>query len=62
MDPRSAVGVVHGVDPEKDPELFERRLAEMARESTAYDVARVFGVQEVIDPADTRRFLIGCAA
>ena len=31
----------------------------MARESTAYDVARVYGVQDVIDPADTRGFLIG---
>ncbi|WP_286929966.1 MULTISPECIES: acyl-CoA carboxylase subunit beta [Aeromicrobium] len=58
MDPRSAVGVVHGVDPDKEPEEFERRFDEMARESTGYDAARVFGVQEVIDPADTRRFLI----
>ena len=59
MDPRSAVGVVYGVTQEDDPELYERRLAEMARESTAYDVARVYGVQDVIDPADTRGFLIG---
>ncbi len=56
MDPRSAVGVVYGVTQEDDPELYERRLAEMARESTAYDVARVYGVQDVIDPADTRAF------
>lgn len=58
MDPRSAVGVVHGIDSEKDPDDFERRLNEMARDSTGYDAARVFGVQEVINPADTRRFLI----
>ena len=59
MDPRSAVGVVYGVRPEDDPERYERHLADMARESTAYDVARVYGVQDVIDPADTRAFLLG---
>ncbi|MEV0702843.1 carboxyl transferase domain-containing protein [Saccharopolyspora sp. NPDC050389] len=58
MDPRSAVSVVHGINPEDDPELYERRLSEMAKESTGYDVARVYGVEDVIDPADTREFLI----
>ncbi|MFV0535571.1 MAG: acyl-CoA carboxylase subunit beta [Cumulibacter sp.] len=58
MDPRSAVGVVYGVDPEKEPELFQQRFEEMAKESTGYDVARAFGVQDVIDPADTRGYLI----
>lgn len=58
MDPRSAVGVVYGLDPTRDPEEYERRLGQMTKESTAYDVARVYGVQDVIDPADTRPFLI----
>ncbi|SEP37756.1 acyl-CoA carboxylase subunit beta [Amycolatopsis saalfeldensis] len=59
MDPRSAVGVVHGIDPAADPRLYERKLAEMAKDSTGYDVARVYGVQDVIDPADTREFILG---
>lgn len=58
MDPRSAVSVVHGLDPEREPELYAERLAEMSRDTTAYDVARVYGVQEVIDPVDTRAYLI----
>lgn len=58
MDPRSAVGVVYGVNSETDPELYEQRLSEMAKESTGYDVARAYGVQDVIDPADTRDYLI----
>lgn len=58
MDPRSAVSVVHGIEPETDPIEYERRLAEMSKESTAYDVARVYGVQDVIDPADTRWFIM----
>jgi acetyl-CoA carboxylase carboxyltransferase component len=57
MDPRSAVAVVYGITPEQDAAEYERRLAEMSRETTAYDVARVFGVDDVIDPADTRRFI-----
>lgn len=57
MDPRSAVSVVHGIEPDDDPERYDRHLREMARESTAYDVARVYGVQDVIAPADTRSFI-----
>jgi methylmalonyl-CoA decarboxylase subunit alpha len=59
MDPRSAVAVVHGIEQDKEPELYEQRLQEMARESTAYDVARVYGINDVIDPVDTRRFILG---
>jgi acetyl-CoA carboxylase carboxyltransferase component len=58
MDPRSAVAVVYGLEPEQDPERYEQRLQEMARASTAYDVARVYGVHDVIDPADTRSFIL----
>jgi acetyl-CoA carboxylase carboxyltransferase component len=59
MDPRSAVAVVYGIEPDQDPELYERRLREMARASTAYDVARVYGVDDVISPVDTRSFILG---
>lgn len=58
MDPRSAVAVVYGVTEEDDPEEYARRLDEMARESTGYDVARVFGVHDVIDPVDTRSYIM----
>ena len=57
MDPRSAVEIVHGVRAEEDTEAFEAHLQEMARESTAYDVAAVYGVQDVIDPGETRSWL-----
>lgn len=59
MDPTSAVSVVHGLDPEKDPELYELRLAEMAKGTTAYDMASVYGFEQVIDPAETREYIIG---
>jgi acetyl-CoA carboxylase carboxyltransferase component len=59
MDPRSAVAVVYGIEPDQNPELYEQRLQEMAKASTAYDVARVYGVEDVINPVDTRSFILG---
>lgn len=59
MDPRSAVSVVYGEDIETDdPERFEEHLAEMARDSSAYGLASVYGVKEVLDPRETRDYLI----
>ena len=57
MDPRTAVMVVHGVKQEDDPERFETLLAEMARNGSAYDLASVFGVKDVLDPRETREYL-----
>jgi acetyl-CoA carboxylase carboxyltransferase component len=58
MDPRSAVSIVHGIEPEDDPEHFEHLVDEMrALGGSAYDLAAVAGVKEVIDPRDTRAYL-----
>jgi acetyl-CoA carboxylase carboxyltransferase component len=57
MNPRTAVMVVHGVKEEDDPERFDKLLAEMARNGSAYDLAAVFGVKEVLDPRETREYL-----
>lgn len=62
MDPTSAVSVVHGVDPEAEPELYAEKLAEMSKGTSAYDVAGVYGFEQVIDPADTREFIINALA
>jgi acetyl-CoA carboxylase carboxyltransferase component len=58
MDPRSAVAVVHGVEEADDPERYQTLLKEMARDGGAYDLAAVFGVKEVLDPRETRAYLI----
>lgn len=57
MDPRTAVMVVHGVREEDDPERFRSLLADMARNGSAYDLAAVYGVKEVLDPRETRDYL-----
>lgn len=58
MDPRSGVRVVHGLSPDDDHVRYERLLADMNRDNTAYDLASVYGAQDVIDPRETRAYLI----
>lgn len=53
-----AVNVVFGVKKEKDPERFEELLSRMAKDTEPWGAAGLFGVNEIIDPADTRHFLI----
>jgi acetyl-CoA carboxylase carboxyltransferase component len=57
MNPRTAVMVVHGVKEEDDPVRFEQLLKEMTRNGSAYDLAAIFGVKEVLDPRETRAYL-----
>jgi acetyl-CoA carboxylase carboxyltransferase component len=58
MDPRSAVSIVHGVEPQDEPERYEELLAEMTKGTTAYDAAAVYAAHSVIHPAQTRAHLI----
>ena len=39
MDPRHAVTIVHGVKREEDPEHFDELFAEMAKDTSAYEMA-----------------------
>lgn len=57
MNPRTAVMVVHGVKEEDDPARFQELLKDMARNGSAYDLAAIFGVKDVLDPRETRSYL-----
>src|SRR5690625_1315670 len=57
MDPHSGVSVVHGINQEDDPEKFNEHLKEMSRDTSAYSLASIYGVQNVIDPRETRDYL-----
>lgn len=57
MDPGIGVSVVHGLNRKDDPEAFDAACEEFRTGTSAYDMASVFGVQEVIDPRETRAFL-----
>jgi acetyl-CoA carboxylase carboxyltransferase component len=58
MDPEVAVNVIHGLRREDDPERFAAAVAEMQRDVSAYALAGPFAAHEVLDPRDSRRFLL----
>lgn len=55
MDPRSGVAVVHNLAPGADG--YDEALAEMSRDTSAYDLGSVNGARAVIDPRETRSYL-----
>ena len=57
MDPNVGVNVVHGVRHEDDPERFAQLVAEIRRDSSAYDLAGIFSAQAVLDPRESRTWL-----
>lgn len=58
MDPATGVNVVHGVSRQTDPERFEELFQEFSRGTEPWGAATHFGLNDVIDPADTRGFLV----
>ena len=57
MDPRVSVNVLYGVKEEDDPERFRRLVAEVDRDTTPWELARLYEAQYVLDPRDTRSWL-----
>jgi methylmalonyl-CoA decarboxylase subunit alpha len=57
MDPNVGVNVVYGVRHEDDPKRFAELVAEVQRDSSAYDLAGIFAAQAVIDPRESRAWL-----
>jgi acetyl-CoA carboxylase carboxyltransferase component len=58
MDPAVSVNVLYGVRYQDDPERFEQLKAEVERDTSAWGLAELFEAQSVIDPRDTRDYLI----
>jgi acetyl-CoA carboxylase carboxyltransferase component len=58
MDPRTAVNVVFGLKREDDPEEFDRRVEELARDAAPWELAAMYEAHDVLDPRETRRYLI----
>lgn len=58
MDPEVGVNVVYRVRPQDDPEKFKQLAAHLARGTSAYDLAAPFMAQTVLDPRETRDWLI----
>lgn len=58
MDPNIGVNVIYGVTAESDPQKFEELKAEISRETSAYDLAAIYSAQTVLDPRETRHWLM----
>ncbi|MFN7087549.1 MAG: acyl-CoA carboxylase subunit beta [Burkholderiales bacterium] len=58
MDPAVSVNVLYGVKREDDPERFDALKAEVERDTSAWGLAELYEAQTVIDPRDTREYLI----
>jgi len=58
MDPAVSVNVLYGVRSEDDPERFRQLKAEVERDTSAWGLAELYEAQDVIDPRDTRDYLI----
>jgi acetyl-CoA carboxylase carboxyltransferase component len=57
MKPEFGAQVVFGATPQ-EPDKFGEAVAKMSKGTTAYDMAEVYTAQDVIDPRDTREWLI----
>ncbi len=58
MDPEPGIHVVYKVKKEDDPERFNELLKEFDKSTEPWDAAGAFGVNDIIDPAETRNFFI----
>ena len=58
MDPAVSVNVLFGVKYEDDPERFNKLKAEVERDTSAWGLAELYEAQTVLDPRDTRDYLI----
>ena len=57
MDPVAATVIVTGLIPAQDPQRFDQAFQSVQKETSPYESAAVYGVQDVIDPRDTRDYL-----
>jgi acetyl-CoA carboxylase carboxyltransferase component len=58
MDPAVSVNVLYGVRQQDDPERFAQLKAEVERDTSAWGLAELYEAQTVIDPRETRDYLV----
>ncbi len=58
MDPAVSVNVLYGAKREDDPKRFEELIKEVQRDTSPWGLAELYEAQTVIDPRDTRAYLI----
>jgi len=57
VDPAVGVSILYKIKRADDPERFDQLAAELARDSSAWELAALYEAQTVLDPRDTRGYL-----
>lgn len=58
VDPAVGVNILHGLKKEDSPEQFAQLAAEIEQDNSVWGLAALYETQSVIDPRDTRDYLI----
>jgi len=58
MSPEPGINVLYNLKKEDDPGLFEEKMKLMQKNSEPWAAAGVFGLHDIIDPRETRNYLI----
>jgi methylmalonyl-CoA decarboxylase subunit alpha len=58
MDAKVGVNVLHGLKQEDDPERFMQLANDLERDSSGWALAELYEAQHLIDPRDTRAWLV----
>ena len=58
VDPAVGVNILHGLKEEDDPVRFKELAAQISQDSAVWGLAALYETQSVIDPRDTRSYLI----
>ena len=58
MDPAVAIKILYNLSEKDDPERFKHLRSQVERDTSAYDLARLYEGHMVINPRDTRSALI----
>ena len=57
VDPAVGVSILYKIKRTDDPERFDKLAAELARDSSAWELAALYEAQTVLDPRETRSYL-----
>ncbi len=57
MDPHVSVNVIYGIERDDDPELFDKRMKELQRDTAPWPLAELYETHTVLDPRETRDWL-----
>ena len=58
VDPAVGVNILHGLKEEDDPARFKELAAQISQDSAVWGLAALYETQSVIDPRETRNYLI----